>query len=89
MNPGGGPSDGLGPGDQAQYKCLRALRKASEADAASAFEELTERLAEWMPGWTIIRNFVQPVLGYAHVEFNQVAYVNLLKWRTRRSVCPR
>jgi len=85
MNPGGGPSEGLGRRDIAQYKCLRALRNSSEDDAASRFRELTGRLAEWMPGWKIIRNFVEPVLGYAHLEFDQVAYVNLLKWRTRKS----
>ena len=38
-----------------------------------------------MHAWKMIRNFVSPVLDYAHVDFSQVAYVNLLKWRTRKS----
>lgn len=35
-----------------------------------------------MRGWKIHQNFVAPVLRAAGLDFSQVAYVNLLKWRT-------
>ncbi len=85
MNPGGGPKQGLGPKDLAQYKMLEALRDATEADAPSAFLEFVALLERIMPTWRISRNFVLPVLEYAQVDFVHVAYLNLLKWRTRQS----
>ena len=38
-----------------------------------------------MPTWKIFRNFIAPVLEYAGVDFSRVAYLNLLKWRTKKS----
>ena len=49
------------------------------------FDELTQVLADIMPGWKIHQNFVAPVLQAAALDFHQVAYVNLLKWRTTAS----
>jgi hypothetical protein len=49
--------------------------------ARAVFDELTQVLADIMPGWKIHRNFVAPVLRTA-LDFSQVPYVNLLKWRT-------
>ena len=42
-------------------------------------------LADIMPGWKIHQNFVVPVLRAAGLDFSQVAYVNLLKWRATAS----
>jgi hypothetical protein len=85
MNPGAGPQDGLSADDQRQYAALARLRDADEGAALAAFDELTQVLADIMPGWKIHQNFVAPVLRAAGVDFSQVAYVNLLKWRTTAS----
>jgi hypothetical protein len=85
MNPGGGTQGGLSVDDQRQYSALQCLRDADEARAFGVFDELTRALAEIMPRWKIHRNFVAPVLNAAGLEFSDVAYVNLLKWRTTTS----
>jgi hypothetical protein len=85
MNPGAGPQGGLSVDDQRQYGALQRLRDADEGTALAAFDELTQVLADIMPGWKIHQNFVSPVLRAAGVVFSQVAYVNLLKWRTTAS----
>jgi len=41
-------------------------------------------LEEVMPTWSIYRNFVAPVLQCARLRLSQVAYLNLLKWRTHQ-----
>ncbi len=64
---------------------LQRLRDADEAAALAVFDELTQVLADIMPGWKIHQNFVAPVLRAAGLDFSQVAYVNLLKWRTKAS----
>ena len=85
MNPGAGPQDGLGPDDQRQYAALQRLRDADEPTALAGFDELMQVLAGIMPRWKIHQNFVAPVLHAAGLDFTQVAYVNLLKWRTTAS----
>jgi hypothetical protein len=85
MNPGAGTKDGLSADDQRQYAALQRLRDADEAAALAEFDELTQVLADIMPGWKIHQNFVAPVLRAAGLDFSDVAYVNLLKWRTTAS----
>jgi hypothetical protein len=85
MNPGAGPHDGFSPEDVRQYRALEGLRDADDAALCPAFDELTTALADIMPTWKIHRNFVAPVMAAARVDFSQVAYVNLLKWRTKAS----
>jgi hypothetical protein len=85
MNPGAGPQGGLSAEDVRQYRALEGLRAAEDADLCAVFHDFTTALADIMPTWKIHRNFVVPVLAAAHVDFTQVAYVNLLKWRTKAS----
>src|SRR3989442_3913173 len=85
MNPGGGPNEGLGPEDLAQYKILQRLRDSPEADEPSAFHELTSVLEHISPTWKIFRILVAPVLDYAQVDFTNVAYLTLLKCRRQKS----
>ncbi len=85
MNPGAGPQHGLSVDDQRQYGALQRLRDADEDAARAGFDELTQVLADIMPGWKIHQNFVAPVLQAAALDFSEVAYVNLLKWRTTAS----
>ena len=75
----------LSADDQRQYSAMQRLRDADEAAALAAFDELSQVVAGIMPGWKIHQNFVAPVLRAAGLDFSQVAYVNLLKWRTTAS----
>jgi uracil-DNA glycosylase len=36
-----------------------------------------------MPQWNLVRFIVTPILKGLNLSFSQVAYVNLVKWRTR------
>jgi hypothetical protein len=85
MNPGAGPQGGLSAEDLRQYSALEGLRDAEDGDVCAVFDELTTALADIMPTWKIHRNFVAPVMAAARVDFSQVAYINLLKWRTKAS----
>lgn len=85
MNPGAGPQAGLSADDQRQYGALQRLRDADEDATRTGFDELTQVLADIMPGWKIQQNFVAPVLRAAALDFSEVAYMNLLKWRTTAS----
>lgn len=85
MNPGAGPQAGLSAEDQRQYEALQHLRDADEFGVRAVFDELTRVLTEIMPVWRIYQNFVDPVLHALGLDFSEVAYVNLLKWRTKTS----
>lgn len=43
-------------------------------------------LLDIMPRWTVYRGCIYPVLDALGLDFRDVAYVNLLKWRTQPSV---
>jgi hypothetical protein len=86
MNPGAGPQAGLSVDDQRQYAALQRLRDGDEDAARAALDELTQVLADIVPGWKIQQNFVAPVLRAAGLDFSEVGYVNLLKWRTKPDV---
>lgn len=85
MNPGGGPQDGLGPADRDMYSASQAVREASPDELVPAFRLLTARLAEVMPTWKLHRNVVALVLAGTGRTMDDIAYVNLLKWRTDSS----
>ena len=84
MNPGNG-GDGRGDEDLRMYQSLEALRDVPESGASAAFDKLTAALAEIMPTWKIFANFVAPILPCKDLRIGDVAYVNLLKWRTDSS----
>ena len=44
-----------------------------------------EVLQEIMPTWTIAQRFVFPILDRTGILFSEIAYFNLLKWRTSES----
>ncbi len=85
MNPGGMRGDGLGPTDRTQLEALRGLRDCSEGDIDATFDRMRVVLAQAMRTWGIFQKFVQPILECGHLELEQVAYLNLLKWRTQKS----
>jgi hypothetical protein len=81
MNPRAGPQVVLNASDLHHYMALQGLKGADQSVARRAFDELTQVLADIMPRWRIYLNCVAPVLGAAGLDFAEVAYVNLLKWR--------
>src|SRR2546425_7770773 len=85
MNPGGMRGDGLGSSDRTQLEALRRLRDCPEGDVVRTFEEVAAVLARVMRTWGIFQKFVQPVLECGRFDLSQVAYLNLLKWRTQKS----
>jgi len=88
QNPGSDPKGkGMSPSDQLQYRLLSALRDASDnAEALAAFKNLMSALGvKVMPHWAIARNVVQPLLNDLGVNLNQVAYTNMVKFRTNDS----
>lgn len=85
MNPGGGPMEGLGNEDLRMYEALNRLRNCKTAQATKCFTALAHLLQGVMPTWKIYKVFVAPVLGYSNNAFTNVAYLNLLKWRTKKS----
>lgn len=85
MNPGGGPKEGLGDEDLRMYEALQRLRNCKTAQAIKSFAALAHLLQAVMPTWKIYKVFVAPVLEYSHSDFSAVAYLNLLKWRTKKS----
>jgi len=85
MNPGGGPNKGLGEEDKKQYEALQRLRDCKPAEATKRFHELSSLLHDIMQEWKIFKVFVAPVLEYSSATFSEVAYLNLLKWRTTKS----
>jgi hypothetical protein len=85
MNPGAGSQGGRNPDDLRQYSALQTLRDADGASICAAFDEAMAVLADIMPRWKIYRNFVEPLLGGSGMDFSEVAYINLLKWRTSSS----
>ena len=84
MNPGGMRGDGLGETDRIQLGALHELRAARIHEVRDKFLATMRVLETIMPTWTIFRNFVEPILNSAHIELPSVAYVNLLKWRTKK-----
>lgn len=85
MNPGGGQKEGLGDEDLRQYEALQRLRDCKTEEVTKSFHALAHLLQEIMPRWKIFKVFVEPVLSYSRNDFSSVAYLNLLKWRTRKS----
>lgn len=70
-----------------QYELLRQLRDAVDSAAVvSASHELMAALgSEIMPTWSIVKNIVLPLLSALRLTLDDVAYTNLVKFRTVES----
>jgi hypothetical protein len=82
---------GLSLTDQTQYALLEVLRDAlSEEEIDKAFQALMAALAatDTMPSWKIVRNCVGPLLSRLDLSFTEVAYINLVKYRTAGTSVP-
>lgn len=83
MNPGGANAR-MTEADERQLPLLRALAKASQRTRLLRFVELNRELERAMPNWNLVRFIVAPILEGLGLSFSQVAYINLVKWRTRK-----
>lgn len=84
MNPGGG-ADENDPDDHKIYSALQRLRNADAKVRNEAFDEANVVHRLIVPEWKIWANFVSPILRCTGITMQEVAYINLLKWRTQKS----
>ena len=85
LNPAAG-GDGTSPDDLRQYKLLKFLAEATDANVMGAFEELMTHLGRFMPRWNIIKNNgINAILNAHQLSIDEVAYLNVCKWRTKSS----
>lgn len=69
--------------DALQFEVLHRLRDANLADLRTRFDDLCKLLGRRvMPTWGVVQNYVMPVLSGAGAELDDIAYLNLLKWRS-------
>jgi hypothetical protein len=88
INPGGG-GDAYTvrpPCDEVFYPLLLALKSAS-ADVSTAFERVNESFAEIVQTWNLWR-ILGPTLDAASLELDEVAYMNVVPYRTRQDKMP-
>jgi len=84
QNPGNG-GDGLTLPDRCQYQLLYNLRNAKgSSDRVKAYRKLMDTLeTEVMITWKIVQNVVIQLLHDLGITFDKVAYLNLMKFRTK------
>ena len=81
-NPANG-GDGMSPGDIRQYQLLKALCDATADNVYPAFRHLMAALGTTvMPCWPIVQVVVTPLLNGLRLSLDDVAYINLCKFRT-------
>lgn len=85
MNPGNGPTNGPDPTEEPHYACLRSLRDAAPQARRKAFDALMAYDESWYPQIRIMKVVVKPVLDGTGHGFDSIAYMNVLKWRTKKS----
>ena len=87
-NPGGAKLKNVVTDGQ-QNRFLRALKRAgSEAESIDAFEALTAHLATAMRGWRLPQVAVNPVIAGTKIGFEDIAFINIVKWRTNAEKVP-
>ena len=81
MNPGNAAS-GLEEGNDSYYEALARMRNA--ANRVSAFLSLNQVMESVSPSWPLHRKLIRHVLCACGLKLNEVAQVNLFKWRTSK-----
>jgi hypothetical protein len=85
MNPGNGPTNGPDPTEEPHYACLRSLRDAAPRERRKTFDALMAYDESWYPQIRIMKVVVKPVMDGTGHGFDSIAYMNVLKWRTKKS----
>jgi hypothetical protein len=81
MNPGGRVGR-MTAADQPQFRLLKALRNASTGTRLAKFVELNRALSQSMQAWAVCKP-AKRILEALGLSFSQIAFLNLVKWRTR------
>ncbi len=89
INPGGGGDayrSRTGE-DEHFYPLLRAFKRATQEHALEAFERVNETFAEIVRCWNVWK-IIEPTLEAAGKALDEVAYMNLVPYRTRANKMP-
>ena len=84
MNPGNG-TGGPDPAQEPHYEGLKRLQKALPQDRRKAFDALMAYDESWHPQIRIMNVVVKPVMDGVGCSYDSIAYMNVLKWRTKDS----
>ena len=84
MNPGNG-TQGPDPGQEPHYAGLRRLKETSPLARREAFDALMSYDETWHPQIRIMNVVVKPVMEGVGCGHDSIAYMNVLKWRTKDS----
>ena len=89
INPGGGGDAYRSPTgkDEHFYPLLRAFKRATPEHALEAFERVNETFAEIVRRWNVWK-IIEPTLEAAGKALDEVAYMNLVPYRTRADKTP-
>jgi hypothetical protein len=89
INPGGGGGANVArsPDDEAFYPLLYDFTKANDSDLLAAFDRVNDAFAVIVRRWNLWR-ILEPTLEAASLSLEQVAYMNLVPYRTRGNAMP-
>ncbi len=89
INPGGGGDAyrSRTEEDEQFYPLLRAFKRATPEHALEAFERVNETFAEIVRRWNVWK-IIEPTLEAAAKALDEVAYMNLVPYRTRADKLP-
>jgi hypothetical protein len=89
INPGGGGDSYTSrtPEDEDFYPLLEGLKAASPADVSGAFEKVNVAFVPIVKRWNLWR-ILEPTLDAAGRSIDQVAYMNVVPYRTRGDKMP-
>lgn len=82
LNPAHGPIEPGGT-EEPHYAALQTLRQAGPEQRDEAFRSLMANDRPWMPGIRLMRTVIQPALTDLGLDFDDIAYLNVVKWRTQ------
>ena len=85
MNPGNGPTNGPDPAEAPHYEALRSLRHARSQVRRLSFDALMSYDESWYPQIRIMTVVVKPIMDGTGTHLDSIAYMNVLKWRTKKS----
>ena len=89
INPGGGGDkySRRTPEDERFYPLLQKFKTADRSNAQKAFEDINDCFKGMVQRWNIWR-IIEPTMDAAGMSLEQVAYVNLVPYRTRKNNMP-
>ena len=90
VNPGGGGDAYMTrtAADELFYPLLEKFRAAERGEVVKSFERINAAFAAIVKGWNLWR-ILQPTLEAAHVSIQDVAFMNIVPYRTRNDRMPR